>query len=61
MPTYLNTANHPLDLGTGAFVAPQQQVRLKEPNDTVAEHLASGRLVELQTARKSAPKQEEEA
>lgn len=60
MPTYLNTANHPLDLGTGAFVAPQQQVRLKEPNDTVTALVESGRLVELQPAsRKSAPKTEE--
>jgi hypothetical protein len=43
VPTYLNTARHPVDLGTGAFLAPQKQVDMDE-NDTIVEHLEAGRL-----------------
>lgn len=62
MPRYLNTATHPIDLGTGAFAAPQQQVDI-DSNDTIAEHVESGRLVELVDARRSArkPNSEEES
>lgn len=61
MPTYLNTANHPVDLGTGAFCAPQATAKLAQPNDTIDEHLKAGKLVELPTASKPRTSKPEEA
>lgn len=55
MPTYLNTATHPIDLGTGAFAAPQEQV-VMPANDTIAEHLDAGRVVEIKPAKSRARK-----
>lgn len=56
MPRYLNTSPHPVDLGTGAFLAPQDTHTAAEPDDTLAEHLAAGRVVELADPRSPLPR-----